>query len=325
MRSGRLERLLKLTQALQAGASSTVEELARAAGVSRRTVFRDLQLLEKAGIPYRYDRDAKRYSAEKTALLPPVPMSPAEAMSVLMAMHHLLDTPLATDPAAARSAALKIQSVLPSAIVDYCGRLLKRTYVRPARTSDPAAIATVLPELHQVLAARNKVSIKYDSYFERRVIEAVLRPYHLAYVHRGWYLIAFNESAGRVLTFKVDRILQLKLLASGFRPDPAFSLEEYFGDAWMMIRGDKRYHVRIRFAKRVANNVDEIVWHKTQRTEHLRDGSLLFEVDVDGIDEISWWVLGYGDRAEVLAPPELRAMIAEHARELCRIYDGEST
>jgi len=60
------------------------------------------------------------------------------------------------------------------------------------------------------------------------------------------------------------------------------------------------------------------------RTSYEGDGSLIFEVEVDGLNEISWWVLGYGDQAQVLEPPELRDLIAEHARRMLSYYDSHS-
>jgi len=72
----------------------------------------------------------------------------------------------------------------------------------------------------------------------------------------------------------------------------------------------------------VAANVDEVAWHRTQRTHFEKDGALLFEVDVDGIHEISWWIPGYGDQAEVLEPPELRELIVGHAERMCAYYRG---
>ena len=51
-----------------------------------------------------------------------------------------------------------------------------------------------------------------------------------------------------------------------------------------MIRGDQRYRVRIRFQPRVAGNVEEVTWHKTQVTQRMEDDALLFEVEVDGIE-----------------------------------------
>jgi predicted DNA-binding transcriptional regulator YafY len=57
----------------------------------------------------------------------------------------------------------------------------------------------------------------------------------------------------------------------------------------------------------------------------LDDGSLEFQVTVSGLQEISWWIMGYGDQAEVLEPAELRAMIHERARKLVAMYENRAT
>ena len=323
MRTGRVERLLKLMQVLQSGRSAGVEELARLVGVSRRTVFRDIELLSRAGIPYTFDRVTKKYSATRTSLLPPVALTHAEALALMLAARSLVTRPFVPDQAAAVSAGLKLESMLPPAILDFCGPLLERTEIRPEPASDPTSIVDTLPILQTALMRRSKAFVRYDSYFEQKVIDVTLHPYRLAYIHRGWYLVAYSEQVSRVQTFKVERILQLKVLEAKYRPDPKFTLDDYFGNAWLMLRGDKRYHVKIRFLKMVAGNVDEILWHKTQRATFEQDGALLFEADVDGIDEIAWWVLGYGDQAQVLEPPELREKVAGHAERMQRYYHGD--
>jgi proteasome accessory factor B len=78
--------------------------------------------------------------------------------------------------------------------------------------------------------------------------------------------------------------------------------------------------VLIRFSKLVAQNVAEVVWHKTQQTAARDDGTLDFRVTVSGINEISWWILGYGDEAEVLEPPALRRLVAERAARMAQRY-----
>jgi predicted DNA-binding transcriptional regulator YafY len=181
-----------------------------------------------------------------------------------------------------------------------------------------------LPVLQTALVRRVRVRVRYDSYAEGKVIDVTLRPYRIAYIHRGWYLIAFCERDREVRTFKIERILQLKVMRRSYRIDPEFNLDDYFGNAWVMIRGDDEYHVKIRFSKKVAANVDEIIWHKTQQTRFEEDGSLIFEVDVDGIEEISWWVLGYGAEAKVLEPPKLRKLVARHAARVCEHYRNDS-
>ncbi len=89
-----------------------------------------------------------------------------------------------------------------------------------------------------------------------------------------------------------------------------------------MIREKPRnQRVVIRFDKLVADNVAEVRWHKTQSITRRADGSIDFEVIVDGLREISWWILGYGDQAEVVSPPELREMIAARVSNMARRYE----
>lgn len=320
MGTKRIERLILLLQQLQRGESLTVDELAKAIKVSRRTVFRDLELLSRCGIPYEYDRVTQQYSTDRQSLLPPIPLSHGEALALLLAAKTMLRTPM-MDGRTAASAAMKLEGVLPIALRAECMPILKSTDLHYSPASDPAAVADTLPMLHDELANSCKLSVTYDSYSEGKAIQTILHAYHLRYIHRGWYLIGFSELHEEVRTFKVERILRLAILKERFRVAKGFDIDEYFGNAWLMIKGDRRHHVRIRFRPKVAGNVDEIIWHRTQHTQW-ENGSLLFEVDVDGIDEIAWWVLSYGDQAEVLDPPELREAVLGHARRMIEVYAG---
>ena len=324
MTTDRLERLLKLILTLESGRTYDVDELAKIVGVTRRTVFRDLKLLAQAGVDYAYDRETSRYHKDRTTVLPPVTLSPAEALGLLLVTRTALASKALPDPTAAASAAIKIESVLPQAILDYCGPLLEHVEVRYSPVSDPRSVLDCLSTLQAALAARRKVRVRYDSYYEGRTIARVLQLSRLAYIHRGWYAIAFSEHELKPLTFKLERIIELKVLDATYEIDEGFSLDGYFKNAWLMIPGDKRYHLKVRFHKLVAGNVEEVAWHKTQKTHYEEDGSLIFEADVDGIKEVSWWVLGYGDMAEVLEPPELINMIAERVRRMNTYYNDGS-
>jgi proteasome accessory factor B len=78
--------------------------------------------------------------------------------------------------------------------------------------------------------------------------------------------------------------------------------------------------VVVRFAPLVASNVAEVIWHKTQQTKFLPDGSLQFRAAVSGLAEIPWWNLSYGDQAKVLKPARLRRIIAQRAKNMAAIY-----
>ena len=104
----------------------------------------------------------------------------------------------------------------------------------------------------------------------------------------------------------------------------SFDLDRHLGNAWHLIPSAGRdSHVIVRFKSLVARNVAEVIWHKTQRTKLLADGSMEFRVTVSGLNEIAWWILGYGDQAEVLQPAKLRRLIAQRARNMAAMYNGE--
>jgi proteasome accessory factor B len=72
----------------------------------------------------------------------------------------------------------------------------------------------------------------------------------------------------------------------------------------------------------VAGNVAEVQWHASQRVQWNDDGSIEFHVSVDGLGEITWWILGYGDQVEVISPPELRHRVGLAASRMAQRHLG---
>jgi proteasome accessory factor B len=170
--------------------------------------------------------------------------------------------------------------------------------------------------VQRALADRLRVVARYDSVFDGGEIKVVLEPLRLIFMSRGWYLFAHSLAHKQVRTFKLDRMVEVTVTEDHFKPDPEFSEKKYFGAAWRMIPDGKLYSVKLRFSEDVATSVEDVRWHDSQSTTRLEDGRLLFEARVDGLREISSWILGYGDQVEVLAPPELRERVRQKAQRI---------
>ena len=76
------------------------------------------------------------------------------------------------------------------------------------------------------------------------------------------------------------------------------------------------YNIKLRFSPQVAQTVAQIQWHRTQTVTKNNDGSAIIEFRVDGLGEITWWILSYGDQVQVLAPKILREKIARIAMNM---------
>ena len=128
---------------------------------------------------------------------------------------------------------------------------------------------------------------------------------------------------GGLRTFKLIRIRKLDVTDRSFTPPPEADLQRHFGAAWSMIPEGRTYDVQVHFDRKVASNVAEDQWHPSQRVLWNDDGSLEFFARVDGLGEITWWVLGYGSCAEVIAPAQLRKNVFQSALAMVQRYREE--
>lgn len=295
MNVSRIYRLLRLVTLLQSSRSYTADQLAEDLQISRRTVFRDLNALEMAHIPYYFDAAEKSYRISRHFFLPPVNLTLGEALSLLILageLKHGGNVPLLS---AGTQAAAKIESVLPEAIRRHVGGVIAHLRLRLGPMARHDQTEPLFERLAAAVAKRNVCRLTYESFLERKTLRREVHPLRLVFVQRAWYLLAWSVSERAVRTYKLIRIRHLAVRNATFSPARQKRLKEPFGLAWSMIPEGKLYDVHLHFEPKVAGNVAEVQWHATQRVEWNSDRSLEFYATVDGLNEILWWILGYGD------------------------------
>ncbi len=311
---------------LQAGKGNNAGALAKACGVTRRTIFRDLDVLRQAGVPLLLDDESGIYRIPGTYFLPPTNFTAEEALAVMVLCYEFGSGSRLPFYEAATSAALKLESCLPGRVRD---RLRNATDAVHINLQPGSRLDDKLPVYQQLLgciATRRAARIVYDSLSDGQVINIKLSPYRLLFSRHSWYVIGRSSLHRETRTFNVGRIQTIELLDEQFQVPRSFSIERYLGNAWHLIpESGPDQDVLIRFSPMVARNVAEVVWHKTQKVSTRDDGSLDFQVRVSGLNEISWWILGYGDQAEVLKPERLRQLIAQRAGRMMQMYNGDAS
>jgi proteasome accessory factor B len=322
MNLSRIIRLLKLIGLLQGGRACNTEALAQACEVSRRTIFRDLDTLRQAGVPLVFDERKQTYHVPGTCFLPPTNFTPAEALALLVLCNDLADRAQVPFFEPARSAVLKVASTLPQRLREQLRLVSDAVRIRLEPSNPLSGMQPVYQRLLDALAERRSVRIAYHSLAEAAHISTRLHAYRLLFSRRSWYVIGRSSLHRDTRTFNVGRIEKMEVLDDRYEIPRGFSIDRYLGNAWHLIPepGPDR-EIVIRFSRMVAHNVAEVAWHKTQRISFNDDGTLDFRVTVSGLGEISWWISGYGDQAEVLEPPELRVTLARRAANLLARYE----
>ncbi len=319
----KLARVWKLLEDTPGGAS--MKEIITKTGISQRTAFRYLHNL-KSMSNIRKVQDPVRgtcYQPAPDEYLPPLELKRNEVLALsLLCCDFVLDAnvPLLRDAVPA------FQKLL--------GRLSgeTRAYLRkhadwPKIQIAPLAVlgadkADVFYE--DMVRARERgweVSVDYDSFTEGEVIQTVIRPYALRFHRRAWYCIGHSSLHKEVRTFHMGRVKALRTQKkSVFLIPPGWSVEKYLGNAWSLMNEGKDWEVCVRFLPMVARNVADVRWHKTQRFVWHEDGRMDYHVTVSSLMEIQWWILGYADQAEVIAPPELREMVKARIKRMAEMY-----
>ena len=181
-----------------------------------------------------------------------------------------------------------------------------------------------LPRVAGAVWEQHPIRIRYRSW--KAETQRTLEPLGLVLKGGAWYLVAQVEGAAR--TYRIARILALEVLDERFERPATFDLEGYWRAGAQRLEADLyRNQARIRFSPRAQTMLESFTTpfvHAAARfdDEADADGWRVASLPVGSTAQACVDLLRFGADAEVLAPPELRARMAEIARAMGRIYQA---
>ena len=199
----RTDRLYAMVEELRAVAPRprSARWLAQRFEVCSRTVERDIGALQESGVPiYAEPGRTGGYAIDRSRTLPPVNVTPAEAVAIAVALGRLAGTPFQH---AARSALQKLVAVMPEAEVARAEQLAGRVHVID-RTPAPAP-PPVPRVIADALSAGRVLRLEYidrNGACSQRQVEPV------GYLggREQWYLLAWCRLRDGLRVFRLDRI-----------------------------------------------------------------------------------------------------------------------
>jgi predicted DNA-binding transcriptional regulator YafY len=204
----RTDRLYALVEELRAIAPRprSARWLAGRFEVSSRTVERDIGALQQSGVPiYAEPGRTGGYCLDKARTLPPVNLTPGEAVAMALALQGLEGTPFqATAGTALRKLVAAMQADDARAAHELAGR------VHLIRRDEPGSRVPRL--VADALSARRVLRISYG---DRAGTATVREIEPLGYVGTPahWYLVAWCRLRLAVRAFRTDRIGSVSMTA----------------------------------------------------------------------------------------------------------------
>lgn len=218
----RLSRLTAILLQFQTQRIITAAELAEKFQVSKRTIYRDIKALEKAGIPVLTE-EGIGYTLMEGYKMPPVMFTEKQANALILAEQLVLKSKDASFVKDFSEAIDKVKSILQYKAKDKANLLTKRTQYTEVITQERNS--NNLSDLQYALTNYRLVRMEYvnkENIASTRIIEpfAILNA-------ENWYLIAWCRLRKEFRFFRPDRIQKMEILSENFDPHN-MTLQEYF-------------------------------------------------------------------------------------------------
>jgi predicted DNA-binding transcriptional regulator YafY len=218
----RLDRLTSILIQLQSKRLITAPEIAIRFEVTSRTIYRDIQTLRLAGVPIG-EEEGKGYFLVEGYRLPPVMFTAEEARALLTTSKILNYHSEDSLKQNYESALLKIKAVLSLNDKDKLEFLNSRIgFQKPW-----APTSLYLDTIQHSITESQKLKIKYQAREEEQTTERTIQPYAVYFSGAVWSTIAFCELRHEMREFRLDRIKELNLQQTHFKPNMTFSMEHY--------------------------------------------------------------------------------------------------
>jgi predicted DNA-binding transcriptional regulator YafY len=309
----RIDRLLGITVLLLNRDRVTARELADRFAVSVRTVYRDLETIDQAGIPvvshtgsqggygildtFRIDRQVLTFE------------DVVSLVSTLRAVNNALEN------RELDAAVEKIANLLPRRGEDALRRVSERVVIDILPLGYAKKQKERLRDVHRAVSEQRLIRFDYCNNRGENTTRTV-EPMTLVFKGTAWYLFAFCRLKGDYRLFRLSRMSIPAVLDEPFdRRDKSFrDLFDADGPAADPVR------LALRFSPAVRIRVEDFFDPDQIRTD--AGGRLLVDVAFPEDEWVYSFLLGFGEHLEVLEPERIRNLLAEKAGKIQDLYRG---
>lgn len=309
----KIDRLLAITMLLVNRNRVSAAELADHFEVNIRTIYRDIDSLNRAGIPVISYQGAnggygiiENYKVDKNVL------TADEISSIITALKSISTT---IDDRKIVDTLEKIKGLIPGSELEK----LKQKSEQVIIDFDPWGVNKRDKEKFSIIKVAINGSNLIEFFYtnakgesENRLVE----PSALIFMMNAWYLRGFCRIRNDFRVFKLSRIKNLDISAHTFSP------RQEIPDSlpWRPESQHNRNFIELvlKFSPAARARVED--FFDTEQIEYLSDGNIVVNVIYPEDEWVYGTILSYGENVEVLAPDHLRSIIKEKARAIYEKY-----
>jgi predicted DNA-binding transcriptional regulator YafY len=165
----------------------------------------------------------------------------------------------------------------------------------------------------------NVLQFTHQKHWEDFSTQREVKPIAIKESQQRWYLVALDKKDENIKTFGLDRIFNLKITDTKFKPID-YNVEKEFQHAFGVETYAPAEKVVLEFSKQQGNYIKTFPLHESQRIVDETADTVLLEIYIHLTKDIIMEFLKYGIDVEVLEPKSLVATMKEKVLEMANMY-----
>lgn len=206
---------------------------------------------------------------------------------------------------------------------------LKRQVVVQGRVKTMnESIYYFVDDVHRAIAENKKIRFEYMKWNEQKKMvrrkdgSYTVSPWALTWDDENYYLIAFDEEAGCIKHFRVDKLKSIEVLdelREGKEEFKAFNLAKYAKMSFGMF-GGKSTKVKIAFDNEMAGVFIDRFGRDISIYPADKKGWSEITVEVAMSDQFLGWIFALGPKVKILSPEEVVDRYKKELKEMVKLY-----
>ena len=206
---------------------------------------------------------------------------------------------------------------------------LKRQVVVQGRVKTMnESIYYFVDDVHRAIAENKKIRFEYMKWNEQKKMvrrkdgSYIVSPWALTWDDENYYLIAFDEEAGCIKHFRVDKLKSIEVLdelREGKEEFKAFNLAKYAKMSFGMF-GGKSTKVKIAFDNEMAGVFIDRFGRDISIYPADKKGWSEITVDVAMSDQFLGWIFALGPKVKILSQEDVVDRYKKELNEMVKLY-----
>lgn len=308
----KVDRLVSIIMILLDKERIGAQELADMFEVSPRTIYRDIDAINMAGIPIRSTSGVgggfeimQQYKVDKKVF------STSDLSAILMGLSGLSEVMRGDELV---NALAKVKSFIPADRAKDIELKTNQIHIDLSPWMGNRSIQTNLEYVKAALQENKLLSFEYTAHHGKQTARTV-EPYQLVLKNSHWYLQGYCYERKDYRLFKLSRIVNLRLKEESFTPRDYQKPILDFTD----IRETMQIQIKIRIHKSVMDIVLEYCGYEYFSP----DGDEHYIVDFPFIENDYYYniLFGFGNKCECLEPSHIRAGMKRRVQDIAALYE----